>query len=41
MIDPHIEGEIGAKTEEILWFFGLDITYEFRGKRWTVPGRKW
>ena len=39
MIDPHIEGEIVAETEEILWFLGVDITYEFSGKKWTVPGR--
>ncbi len=44
-IDPmdfgHAGDEMDQETEEILWFFGVPISYTFRGVRWTVPGRKW
>jgi len=44
-IDPtdfaHAGEEMDQETEEILWFFGVPISYTFRGVKWTVPGRKW
>lgn len=44
-IDPmdfgHAGDEMDQETEEILWFFGVPVSYTFRGVRWTVPGRKW
>jgi hypothetical protein len=44
-IDPtdfaHGGDEIDQETEEIFWFFGLPVTYNFRGVKWTVPGKNW
>lgn len=37
--DPHVGDEFASETEEILWWLGVDVTYEYRGTRWTVPGR--
>lgn len=41
VLDPHGFDAAASETEEILWWFGIDITYEHRGHRWTVPGRSW
>jgi hypothetical protein len=38
-LDPHVGDELAAETDEILWFLGIDITYQYYGVRWTVPGR--
>ena len=35
----HAGDEIDQETEEILWWLGVPITYQFEGVRWTVPGR--
>jgi hypothetical protein len=37
--DPHVGDEFAGETEEILWWLGVDVTYEYHGTRWTVPGR--
>lgn len=37
--DPHVGDELDSETEEILWWLGVDISYTYRGVRWTVPGR--
>jgi hypothetical protein len=37
--DPHVGDEFASETEELLWWLGVDITYEYRGTKWTVPGR--
>lgn len=37
--DPHVGDEFASETEEILWWLGVDVTYEYHGTRWTVPGR--
>lgn len=41
LIDPHAGDEMTAETEEILWWFGVPITYRYQGVTWTVPGRQW
>jgi hypothetical protein len=37
--DPHVDREIEAETDEILWYMGVDITYSYNGHKWTVPGQ--
>jgi hypothetical protein len=37
--DPHVGDEMASETEEILWALGVDISYTYKGVRWTVPGR--
>jgi hypothetical protein len=39
LFDPHAGDEFASETEEILWWLGVDVTYEYRGVKWTVPGR--
>ena len=39
LFDPHGGDELAEETEEILWWLGLDITYNYGGVSWTVPGR--
>jgi hypothetical protein len=37
--DSHVDREIEAETDEILWYMGVDITYSYNGHKWTVPGQ--
>jgi hypothetical protein len=37
----HSGAEFDQETDEILWWLGVDITYHFGDKSWTVPGRVW
>lgn len=43
-IDPmdigHIGGEIDQETEEILWWLGFAVDYQFEGVHWSVPGNR-
>ena len=37
----HAEDELDQETDEILWWFGVPITYVYEGVTWTVPGSSW
>lgn len=37
--DIHASSEFDRETDEVLWWLGVDITYQYGGVRWTVPGR--
>jgi len=44
-IDPtdfgHAGDEMDQENDEILWFFGMPISYTYQGVKWTVPGKHW
>ena len=37
----HSGAQFDQETDEILWWLGVDITYRFDDRSWTVPGRVW
>jgi hypothetical protein len=39
LLDMHGGDEMDAENDEIFWFLGFSLTYQYGGVKWTVPGR--